>query len=41
MSTQTSEYKRITTKTVLAMKKKNEKIAMLTAYDFSTARLLD
>ena len=41
MSTQTSDYKRITTKTVLAMKQKGEKIAMLTAYDFSTARLLD
>lgn len=42
MSTQsTTEYKRITTKTVLAMKKKGEKIAMLTAYDFTTARLLD
>jgi 3-methyl-2-oxobutanoate hydroxymethyltransferase len=41
MSTQSSEYKRITTKTILAMKKKGEKIAMLTAYDFTTARLLD
>lgn len=41
MSTQTSDYKRITTKTVLAMKAKKEKIAMLTAYDYSTARLLD
>lgn len=38
---QTSEYKRITTKTILAMKKKGEKIAMLTAYDYTTARLLD
>ncbi|MBW7887022.1 MAG: 3-methyl-2-oxobutanoate hydroxymethyltransferase [Bacteroidetes bacterium] len=41
MSTQKGEYKRITTKTILAMKEKGEKIAMLTAYDFSTARLLD
>jgi 3-methyl-2-oxobutanoate hydroxymethyltransferase len=41
MSTQTSDYKRITTKTVLAMKKNGEKIAMLTAYDYTTARLLD
>lgn len=41
MSSQLSEYKRITTKTILAMKKKKEKIAMLTAYDFTTARLLD
>ncbi|MDD8018460.1 MAG: 3-methyl-2-oxobutanoate hydroxymethyltransferase [Bacteroidota bacterium] len=41
MSTQSSEYKRITTKAVLAMKEKGEKIAMLTAYDYTTARLLD
>jgi 3-methyl-2-oxobutanoate hydroxymethyltransferase len=41
MSTQTSDYKRITTKTVLAMKQKGEKIAMLTAYDYTTAHLLD
>lgn len=41
MSTQTTDYKRITTKTVLAMKQKGEKIAMLTAYEYSTARLLD
>lgn len=41
MSTQTAESKRITTKTVLAMKQRGEKIAMLTAYDYSTARLLD
>ncbi|MFZ4621214.1 MAG: 3-methyl-2-oxobutanoate hydroxymethyltransferase [Bacteroidota bacterium] len=43
MSTQSSasEYKRITTKTILAMKKKREKIAMLTAYDYTTARMLD
>ena len=41
MSTQISEYKRVTTKTVLAMKEKNEKIAVLTAYDYTTAKLLD
>lgn len=43
MSTQSSstDYKRITTKTVLAMKQKGEKIAMLTAYDYTTARMLD
>lgn len=41
MSTQQSDYKRITTKTILAMKTKREKISMLTAYDYSTARLLD
>jgi 3-methyl-2-oxobutanoate hydroxymethyltransferase len=33
--------KRITTSTVMEMKKKGEKIAVLTAYDFLTARLLD
>jgi 3-methyl-2-oxobutanoate hydroxymethyltransferase len=41
MSTQQSDYKRITTKTIIAMKEKKEKIAMLTAYDYTTARLLD
>lgn len=43
MSTQntSTEYKRITTKTVLAMKRSGEKIAMLTAYDYTTARMLD
>lgn len=33
--------KRVTTRTVVAMKRKGEKIACLTAYDFITARLLD
>jgi 3-methyl-2-oxobutanoate hydroxymethyltransferase len=41
MSSKSSDYKRITTKAVLAMKKNNEKIAVLTAYDYSTAKLLD
>jgi 3-methyl-2-oxobutanoate hydroxymethyltransferase len=41
MSAVTSEIKRITTNTVQAMKRKGEKIAMLTAYDFSMARMLD
>lgn len=35
------EVKRITTHVLQAMKQKNEKIAMLTAYDFSTATVLD
>jgi 3-methyl-2-oxobutanoate hydroxymethyltransferase len=36
-----SEIKRVTTHQLLAMKERSEKIAMLTAYDFSMARLLD
>lgn len=35
------EVKRITTHTLLAMKEQGEKIAMLTAYDYSMARILD
>lgn len=35
------EAKRVTTNTLLAMKKAGEKIAMLTAYDYSMARILD
>ena len=41
MSTATSELKRGTTHTIQAMKNRGEKIAMLTAYDFSMARILD
>ncbi|MBC7774105.1 MAG: 3-methyl-2-oxobutanoate hydroxymethyltransferase [Phycisphaerae bacterium] len=41
MSTATGELKRVTTHTIQAMKNRGEKIAMLTAYDFSTARILD
>jgi 3-methyl-2-oxobutanoate hydroxymethyltransferase len=41
MSTHATDRKRITTKTVLEMKKKGEKVAVLTAYDYTTARLLD
>lgn len=36
-----AEVKRVTTNTLQAMKKDGEKIAMLTAYDFSMARILD
>lgn len=36
-----SEIKRVTTHNLLAMKHAGEKIAMLTAYDFSMARILD
>lgn len=35
------EVKRITTNTLLKMKQAGEKIAMLTAYDFSFARIID
>src|SRR4030066_32055 len=33
--------KKVTTKTFLEMKQKGEKIAVLTAYDYSTAKILD
>jgi len=41
MSAASKRYKRITTKTLVEMKRNGEKIAMLTAYDYSTARILD
>jgi 3-methyl-2-oxobutanoate hydroxymethyltransferase len=41
MSASTSEIKRVTTHVIQAMKTRGEKIAMLTAYDFSMARMLD
>ena len=41
MSAITPELKRVTTHSIQAMKNKGEKIAMLTAYDFSMARILD
>jgi len=41
MSTAQKEYKRITTKTLVDMKKKGEKISMLTAYDFTMAKIVD
>ncbi|MFN4257527.1 MAG: 3-methyl-2-oxobutanoate hydroxymethyltransferase, partial [Saprospiraceae bacterium] len=41
MSAASAEIKRITTHTIQAMKNRGEKIAMLTAYDFSMARILD
>lgn len=43
MSTQNSnkEFKKITTHALQAMKTRNEKISMLTAYDFSMATILD
>ena len=41
MSATTGEIKRVTTHIIQAMKARGEKIAMLTAYDFSMARILD
>jgi len=41
MSTAKKEVKRVTTHTLRAMKKNGEKIAMLTAYDFSLAKIID
>ncbi len=41
MSVHKSDVKRITTHTLQEMKNKGEKISMLTAYDFSMARILD
>jgi len=36
-----TEIKKVTTHTLLEMKRRGEKISMLTAYDFSMARILD
>lgn len=41
MSAATENIKRVTTHTLLEMKNSGEKISMLTAYDFSMARILD
>jgi len=41
MSSAKRIYSRITTKVLQQMKEKGEKIAMLTAYDYTTARILD
>lgn len=41
MSTAKEKFKKITTHTLLEMKASGEKIAMLTAYDYSMARILD
>jgi len=41
MSTAKPEEKKITTHTLQEMKKRGEKISMLTAYDFSLAKILD
>jgi len=41
MSAAKKEYKRITTKTLVDMKSKGEKISMLTAYDYTMAKIVD
>ena len=41
MSAIRKEYKRVTTKSVVEMKANGEKISMLTAYDYTFAKLLD
>ncbi|MBT8186304.1 MAG: 3-methyl-2-oxobutanoate hydroxymethyltransferase [Croceitalea sp.] len=41
MSTAKKEYKRVTTKSLFDMKQNGEKISMLTAYDYSMAKIVD
>ena len=41
MSTAKKDYKRITTKSLVEMKNNGEKIAMLTAYDYTMAKIVD
>ncbi|MBS3914144.1 MAG: 3-methyl-2-oxobutanoate hydroxymethyltransferase [Bacteroidetes bacterium] len=41
MSSISKEFKRITTHSLAEMKERGEKISMLTAYDFSMARIID
>jgi 3-methyl-2-oxobutanoate hydroxymethyltransferase len=41
MSTATGEIRKVTTHVIQSMKDRGEKIAMLTAYDFSMARIFD
>ena len=41
MSVAKKDYKRITTKTLIEMKSHGEKISMLTAYDFTMAKIVD
>ena len=41
MSVAKKEYKRITVKTLVDMKSKGEKISMLTAYDYTMAKIID
>lgn len=41
MSTAKKEYRRVTVKSLVDMKKNGEKISMLTAYDYSMAKIVD
>ena len=41
MSTAKKEYKRVTTKSLVDMKASGEKISMLTAYDYTMAKIVD
>ena len=41
MSTAKKEYKRVTTKSLVDMKSHGEKISMLTAYDYTMAKIVD
>lgn len=41
MSVAKKDYKRITTRSLIEMKANGEKISMLTAYDFTMARIVD
>jgi len=41
MSTAKKQYKRVTVKSLFEMKSNNEKIAMLTAYDYTMAKIVD
>lgn len=41
MSTAKKEYKKVTTKSLVDMKTNGEKISMLTAYDYTTAKIVD
>lgn len=41
MSTAKKEYKRVTTKSLVDMKSRGEKISMLTAYDYTMAKIVD
>ena len=41
MSVAKKEYKRVTTKSLVEMKANGEKISMLTAYDYTMAKIVE